>query len=109
MAVVALYCVFAHGEEAARIGRIVVEERLAACVNILGPCRSLYRWQGKVEEAEEVPAILKTSDARADELIARIADLHSYDVPAITSWPVDRLLGDYADWVAAETSSERLA
>lgn len=103
MSVVSVYCVFGSAEEAARIGRIVVEERLAACINILGPCRSIYRWQGAIEEAEEVPAILKTAAHQADALIARIAGLHSYDVPAIAVWPIDKLLVDYAQWVETST------
>ena len=101
MSVVSVYCVFASAEEAERIGRQMVEERLAACVNILGPCRSIYRWQGAVETAEEVPAIFKTSADRADALITRVAALHSYDVPAIAVWPIDKLLVDYAAWVEA--------
>ena len=106
MSVVSVYAIFASTEEAQRVGRTVVEERLAACINILAPCRSIYRWQGKVEEAEEVPAILKTVDTAADTLIARIAELHSYDVPAITVWPVHKLLASYGDW--AEECTKRL-
>ena len=99
MTVVSVYATFADAEEAERIGRTVVEERLAACINILGPCRSIYRWQGEVESADEVAAIFKTSAAAVDQLIARIAGLHSYEVPAIAVWPIDKLLGPYADWV----------
>lgn len=99
MSVVSVYAIFANAEEAERIGRQMVEERLAACVNILGPCRSVYRWQGAVETAEEVPALFKTSDARAETLMTRIAGLHSYDVPCVVVWPIDRLLGSYAEWV----------
>ena len=99
MTVVSVYAIFADAEEAERIGRQIVEERLAACINILGPCRSIYRWQGAVESAEEVPAILKTTAAQADALIARIVALHSYEVPCVTVWPVDKLLGAYAAWV----------
>ena len=99
MSVVSVYCVFANAEEAARIGRIVTEERLAACINILGECHSIYRWHGEVQEASEVSAILKTAAHQADALIARIAGLHSYDVPAITVWPVEKLLVSYAEWV----------
>lgn len=104
MSVVSVYAVFASAEEAERIGRIAVEERLAACVNILGPCRSIYRWRGAVESAEEVAAIFKTSDSRADALLTRIAGLHSYDVPAITVWPIDKLLAPYAEWVEASVT-----
>ena len=99
MSVTSLYVLFASAEEAEAIGRTVVEERLAACINILGPVRSIYRWQGAVETAEEAAAILKTGRDQADALIARIAALHSYDVPCIVTWPVDKLLRNYADWV----------
>ena len=99
MTVVSVYAIFADAEEAERIGRAMVEERLAACVNILGPVRSIYRWKGAVETTDEVAAIFKTSDDRAGDLIARIAALHSYDVPCIACWPIDKILGSYADWV----------
>jgi periplasmic divalent cation tolerance protein len=99
VSVVSVYCIFASAEEAERIGRTVVEERLAACINVLAPCRSIYRWQGAIETSEEAPAILKTSAEAADALISRIAGLHSYDVPCIAVWPIDKLLLGYAEWV----------
>ena len=99
MSVVSVYVIFANPEEAERIGRVVVEERLAACINVLGPCRSIYRWQGAVETADETPAILKTTLEAADALISRIAGLHSYEVPCIAVWPIDKLLLSYAEWV----------
>jgi periplasmic divalent cation tolerance protein len=99
MSVISVYAIFANAEEAERIGRAMVEERLAACVNILGPVRSVYRWKGKVESADEVAAIFKTSDERAGDLITRIAALHSYDVPCVAAWPIDKILGGYANWV----------
>ena len=99
MTVVSVYAIFADAEEAERIGRQVVEERLAACINILPAVRSIYRWKDAVEQSEEAAAILKTTDDRADPLITRIAALHSYDVPCIVSSPVDKILGSYADWV----------
>ena len=99
MSIVSVYAVFGDADEAERIGRTVVEERLAACANILGPIRSIYRWQGKIESADEVAAIFKTHHWQADALIARIAALHSYDVPCIVTWPIDKILRSYADWV----------
>ena len=99
MTVVSVYAIFADAAEAERIGRTVVEERLAACANILGHCRSIYRWQGAIEGAEEVPAIFKTTAAAADALIARIAALHSYEMPCVVAWPIDKLLVGYAEWV----------
>ena len=99
MSVVSVYAVFADADEAERIGRAMVEERLAACVNLLGPIRSIYRWQDAIESGDEVAAIFKTRHDRVDALITRIAGLHSYAVPCIVTWPVDKLLGAYADWV----------
>lgn len=103
MTVVSVYAVFADAAEAEKIGRQMIEERRAACVNILGPCHSIYRWEGAVESAIEVPAIFKTTDQQAEGLIARITEIHSYEVPCVASWPIDRILADYADWV--ESSS----
>ena len=99
MSVVSVYAVFANAEEAERIGRAVVEERLAACINILQPVRSIYRWKGAIETADEVAAVFKTSDSVVDALITRIVGLHSYDVPCIVSSPVEKILGSYAAWV----------
>ncbi|MGZ8283643.1 MAG: divalent-cation tolerance protein CutA, partial [Allosphingosinicella sp.] len=104
--IVSVYAVFADEAEARRIGRAMVEERLAACVNILGPCHSIYRWQGKIEEAGEVAAILKTRQDRAEALIARIAELHSYDQPAAVVWPIQSALEGYGAWLRAETADE---
>ena len=101
MSVVSVCAIFATAEEAERIGRQMVEERLAACVNILGSCRSIYRWQGAIESADEVPALFKTGGDQAEALMTRIAGLHSYDVPCVVVWPIDKLLGSYADWVEA--------
>ena len=104
MSIVSVYAVFANAEEAERIGRTVVEDRLAACVNILGPIRSIYRWKGQIETADENAAIFKTRHDRADALITRIAALHSYDVPCVVTWPIDKVLSTYADWVDDSTT-----
>ena len=97
--IVTVYAVFANDDEARRVARSVVEERLAACANILAPCHSIYRWQGAVEEADEVPALFKTSAKTAPRLVARIAELHSYDVPAVVAWPISSAFPSYRDWV----------
>jgi periplasmic divalent cation tolerance protein len=104
MSVISVYAVFANAEEAERIGRAMVEDRLAACVNILGPIRSIYRWKDSVETAEEVAAIFKTHHWNSDSLIARIAALHSYDVPCVVACPIDKILRSYADWVEDSTT-----
>ena len=102
MSVCSVYVVFPDVQEAIHIGRLMVEERLAACFNVYGPCTSIYWWEGKVEQSDETPALFKTTTARADVLVERVAELHSYDTPAIVVWPVDRVLASYGDWVESE-------
>ncbi len=102
MSVVTVYAVFADPAEAQRIGTTIVEERLAACVNILGPCRSIYRWEGAIETATETPVLFKTAMDKADALITRVTEMHSYEVPAIVVWPIERLPAAYGNWVEAE-------
>ncbi len=89
--------------EANRIAEALVGERLAACVNILGAVRSVYRWQGTVERADEIAMIAKTTEAVFERLAARVRALHSDDTPAVVAWPI--VAGDaaYLDWIAAET------
>jgi periplasmic divalent cation tolerance protein len=100
--IVSVYAVFADQREASRIGRAMVEEKLAACVNVLGECQSTYRWQGKVEVTTEVAAIFKARADKAQALMARIAELHSYEVPAIAVWPIDDAWPAYVEWVETE-------
>lgn len=82
----------------------LVAARLAACVNILAPCRSVYRWQGGIEEADEVPLLIKTTAARYAELEAAIRARHPYELPEIVAVPVAHGLPAYLAWVGAETS-----
>ena len=105
-AIVTVYAVFGSAEEADRIARAMIERRLAACVNILGECRSIYRWQGEIEDAREIPALFKTRADLAGALIEAIAELHSYDVPAAVVWPIADALPDYARWVAEESRDD---
>lgn len=99
MSVVTVYATFTYPGQAQEIGAKVVEERLAACVNIFQPCRAISWWNGEIQDATETPALFKTTLERADALIARIKELHSYDVPAIVVWPIERLSADFGDWV----------
>jgi periplasmic divalent cation tolerance protein len=103
--IASIYGTFSSEEEARRIGRALVDERLAACVNILGPCHSIYRWQGRIEEAGEVAAIFKVAADQAEPALKRIAELHSYDVPAAVIWPIERSLPAYAAWVVEEAGA----
>ena len=104
-AIVTVYATFGSDEEARRIARVLIEERLAACANILAPCHSIYHWQGKIEEAQEVPVLFKTRADGASRLIARLAELHSYDVPAAMVWPIGKAVDAYKEWVLSETAS----
>lgn len=97
-----LFSTFPSRVEAERVAEIVLTERLAACVNILDPCHSIYRWQGAIERGEEVPALFKTAPQLAGQLRDRIAALHPYDLPTIEAWPVSAAAA-VGDWIAAET------
>ncbi len=90
-------------EEAKRIAKAVVEERLAACANVFGAIESVYRWKGKVCEDDEVALVLKTSNERKAELIDRIKQLHSYDTPCIACLPMVDGNPDFLKWIASET------
>src|SRR5687767_3724679 len=88
---------------AERLADAVISQHLAACVNILAPCRSVYRWQGKVQHEEEHPVLIKTADDRYAALEAAIRAVHPYELPEIIAVPVERGLPAYLDWVTAET------
>jgi periplasmic divalent cation tolerance protein len=105
MAVMFVYATAADAAEAARIGRTVVAERLAACANVLPGMRSIYWWQGKLEEGEEAVLVLKTTGERLAALIARVKALHSYDCPCIEALEVADGNPGFLAWVAAETGS----
>lgn len=98
------YITAASREEAARIGRALVEERLAACVNILDGMTSIYRWQGAIEEATETVLIAKTRAVLFDALAARVRELHSYSVPCVVELPVGRGNPSYLDWLRDGTA-----
>lgn len=84
----------------------VVEARLAACVNILPRVQSIYRWQGAVESASEIPLLIKTTADNYPALENAIRAEHPYDIPEIIALPVERGLPAYLNWVAAETVQE---
>jgi periplasmic divalent cation tolerance protein len=83
------------------LARTLVDERLAACVNVLPPMRSFYRWEGKVDQAMEHQLIIKTTAARADQVQARIASLHPYDVPELLVLPLAGGGERYLQWLQA--------
>jgi periplasmic divalent cation tolerance protein len=104
MTVMFVYATAGDAAEAERIGRTVVEERLAACANVLAGMRSFYWWEGKVQDAAEAVLILKTTQDRLPHLIARIKELHSYDCPCIEALPVADGNPEFLAWVARETT-----
>jgi len=105
MAAVIAYITCESVEQAERIGRALVAERLAACANILPGMRSIYRWKGAVETAEETVLIAKTRDALAVALTARVKELHSYEVPCVVIWPIAAGLPEFLRWIDDETSA----
>ena len=93
-------------EEALRIGRTVVVERLAAAANLLGDTVSIYRWGGELHEKPEAALVLKTRAGLAQGLVARIRALHGYECPGILVLPVIGGNPGYLDWLAAETEQD---
>lgn len=90
---------------AERIAVSLVTERIAACVNVLAECASVYRWQGKIERASEVPLLIKTTRTAYPRLEAVLRELHPYDVPEIVALPATAGLPEYLNWVAHETKA----
>lgn len=94
-------------KDAERIARTLVEERLAACVNIVCTVKSYYWWEGKVQADEECLLIAKTTREAADRLISRVKELHPYTVPEVVLLAAERVLEEYLEWAARETSAGR--
>lgn len=90
-------------DEAAELGRVLVSERMAACASVLPGIRSIYRWEGKVQDEPEVLLLLKTTRARFDALRDRVLALHPYQVPEVIALPVEAGSTKYLEWLARET------
>ena len=91
---------------AEKLAHALVDARVAACVNVLAPCRSIYRWQGAVESAAEIPLLIKTTRAAYPLLEQIVRAEHPYDVPELIAVPIQQGLPAYLDWLAAETEAE---
>src|SRR5689334_19550637 len=89
---------------AEKLADALLAQRVAACVNILAPCRSVYRWKGAVQHDEEHPVLIKTTPERYGALEAAIRAVHPYELPEIIALPIERGLPAYLDWIAAETA-----
>jgi periplasmic divalent cation tolerance protein len=90
---------------AEKLADALVAKHVAACVNILAPCRSVYRWKNDIQHEEEHPVLIKTTAERYGALEAAIRAAHPYELPEIIAVPVERGLPAYLDWVAAETAA----
>jgi periplasmic divalent cation tolerance protein len=103
--VLSVYVTAADAEEARRIGRALVQENLAACVNVLPGHTAIYRWRGKLEEGLEWAFLAKTTAGRFEALRARVRALHSYDLPCIVAFPAETGDAEFLDWVRAGVGS----
>ena len=104
MAVIAVLTNLPDSGSAFNLARELVRLRLAACANVLAPATSIYRWEGREEEAIEHPVLIKTTRERYPEVEQAIRSLHPYDVPEIIAWPVEAGLPAYLDWVEREVA-----
>lgn len=100
-----VYMTFRDQEEAATVSRALVDEKLAACSNIW-PVRSIYRWEGKVEDEMEWAGLLKTRESLREKLLERARELHSYEVPCVEFVNVDGGNAQYLKWVRGETETD---
>lgn len=98
-----VYVTCADAAEANKIAKAVVNDRLAACANIMAPHQSIYHWDGKVQEAQEVALVLKTPEDLFDALKKRVLELHSYDTPCIVALPIQVGHAPFLKWIKDET------
>lgn len=98
-----IYCTAGSHSEALTIGRALVEERLAACANVLPSITSLYWWEGKIQESQEAVLILKTRRELTYDVITRVKQLHSYDCPCVVSLAIEKGNDDFLEWIVKET------
>ncbi len=103
-----VYATASDAAEAERIGEAIVDERLAACANVIDGMRSIFRWQGSVQKGREAILILKTREDLFDELKQRIVELHSYELPCIVAMPIAMGHEPFLDWVASETGPSEM-
>lgn len=99
-----IYMTVGSKEEARKIGKELVADRLAACVNILDNMNSFYRWDGKIQDDTEVVMIAKTTENRVADLIKKVTSLHSYDCPCIVNFPIAGGHQPFLDWIAEEVN-----
>ncbi|MBN8799666.1 MAG: divalent-cation tolerance protein CutA [Stenotrophomonas nitritireducens] len=101
-----VFCTFPDAATAQALARLLVERRLAACVNLLPPMQSVYRWQGQVEQAEELQLLIKTTADRLEALTAALLQHHPYELPEILAVSPSAGLPAYLDWIRAQTRED---
>lgn len=99
-----IYVTAETAEEARRIARVLVEERLAACANVLGPVTSYYWWQDALQEDSEAVLVAKTREDLVERLVERVVALHNYECPCVVALPIESGNPAFLDWIAAETA-----
>ena len=100
-----VYLTASSEEEALGLARVVLDEKLAACVNLLGGVRSLYKWEGKLCDEQEVAMVAKTTSCRAAALMVRLHELHSYETPCILTFKAHRAQALFSSWVASQVEA----
>jgi periplasmic divalent cation tolerance protein len=103
MTAVLVYITASDHAEAEKIGRLLLEEKLAACVNIVDGMRSMFWWEGALEQGHETILLAKTKPSLLDELTAKVKAVHSYDLPCIVALPIVGGNQDFIDWISSET------
>jgi periplasmic divalent cation tolerance protein len=106
---IAVFITAANGEEAARLAEMLVEKRLAACVQILPEMESVYRWQGKIERQKEVLVIAKTTKSKFEELEREVRATHSYETPEIVALPIVAGSGPYLQWLFSGVATDNFS
>lgn len=97
---------FPNEDIARQIGAVLVENQLAACVNLLGPATSIYSWKGKIETETEIPALIKTTEAAFQQLLAKLTALHPYETPEIIATPIAAGSNAYLNWIRKNVAEE---
>jgi periplasmic divalent cation tolerance protein len=103
---VAIYTTFSTESDARKIGSELVEEKLAACVNIFPGMLSIYRWQGAVEQGTEAAMLVKTRKDLAEQVLAALAARHPYSVPALMVFEPQQVAASYLEWLCSETAAQ---
>jgi periplasmic divalent cation tolerance protein len=98
---IVIFITVGGGDDAAKLAKTLVEEELAACVNIIPSVRSVFRWQGKIDESNEALLIVKSIQTKLDDIVKRVKELHSYSNPEVIAFNIVGGSGDYLDWVAS--------